>query len=265
MKRVLQSLQAGIFPTVNILICLYLLAPILVVIPVSFSNTEFIVFPPRGFSLRWYANFFTIPELTESLWLSVRLAIGITIVATTLGTMASIALVRHRFRGQQLIRSLVMAPMVLPSIVLGIGLLVFLARARLSGTFTGLFFAHLVLTLPYVIRTVSASLQGFELVLEEAAASLGASPLVVIRTVILPLVKPGVMAGAIFAFITSFDEVVVSIFLTGPRLSTLPVQIYNYVQYSSDPTIAAISVLLIVLTTTLVVLVDRFVGFTRFV
>ena len=116
-----------------------------------------------------------------------------------------------------------------------------------------------------MIRTVSATLEGVDRRVEEAAASLGAPPVTMFRTVTLPLIKPGIIAGAIFAFITSFDELVVSLFLTGPRLSTLPVQIYNYIEFASDPTIAAISVLLIVFTTGVVLLVERVVGFTRFV
>ena len=122
-----------------------------------------------------------------------------------------------------------------------------------------------MVALPYVVRTVAATLEGFDRIVEEAAASLGAPPLAAFWTVTLPLIKPGVIAGATFAFITSFDELVVSLFLTGPRLSTLPVQIYNYIEFASDPTIAAISVLLIVFTTAVVLLVERVVGFTRFV
>lgn len=243
---------------------LYLLAPILIVIPVSFSNASYLVFPPKGFSLRWYANFFSLRELTDALALSVRLAAAVTVASTVIGTMVAFALVRHRVFGRDLLRMLFMSPMVMPGVVLGIGLLIYFSRMRLMHTFWSLFFAHLVVALPYVIRTVSATLQGFPRALEEAAGSLGARPLVVFWTITLPLVKPGVMAGAIFAFIISFDELVISMFLTGPRLSTLPVQIYNYIEFTSDPTLAAISVILIFVTVAAVSLVERFVGFTRF-
>jgi putative spermidine/putrescine transport system permease protein len=243
---------------------LYLLAPILIVIPVSFSSATYLVFPPRGFSLRWYANFFSLQELTDALILSARLAASVALASTTIGTMAAFALVRHRMVGRELLRTLFLSPMVMPGVVLGIGMLIFFSRIRLIHTFWGLFFAHLVVTLPYVIRTVSATLQGFPRAVEEAAASLGGTPLTVFWTVTLPIVKPGVMAGAIFAFIISFDELVISIFLTGPLLSTLPVQIYNYIEFTSDPTLAAISVILILLTVAAVSLVERFVGFTHF-
>ena len=249
----------------NALIYLYLLAPILIVIPVSFSAAAFVVFPPRGFSLRWYVNFLQSRELTEAFELSLRLAVAVTVTATIAGTLAALALVRYRLPGRELIRTCLMAPVVLPGVVLGIALLIFLNRTPLALSFGGLFAAHLVVTLPYVIRTVSATLEGLDRRVEEAAASLGAPPVTLFRTVTLPLVKPGVIAGAIFAFITSFDELVVSLFLTGPRLSTLPVQIYNYIEFASDPTIAAISVLLIVFTAGVVLLVERVVGFTRFV
>jgi putative spermidine/putrescine transport system permease protein len=250
--------------TFQALVYLYLLAPILIVIPVSFSEASYLVFPPRGFSWRWYANFFSLRELTDSLALSARLAASVTATSTVIGTMAAFALVRYRFRGRDLLRTIFLSPMVLPGVVLGIGFLIFFSRTRLIHSFWSLFFAHLVVTLPYVIRTVSATLQGFPRVLEEAAASLGAPPWKGFWTVTLPVIKPGIMAGAIFAFIISFDELVISIFLTGPRLSTLPVQIYNYIEFTSDPTIAAISVILILLTTAAVTLLERFIGFSRF-
>jgi putative spermidine/putrescine transport system permease protein len=249
----------------NALIYLYLLAPILIVVPVSFSAAAFVVFPPRGLSLRWYVNFLTSRELTEALWLSVRLGVAVTLAATVAGTLAALALTRYRLPGGEAIRTFLMAPIVLPGIVLGIALLIFLNRTPLAQSFGGLFAAHLVVALPYVVRTVAATLEGFDRIVEEAAASLGAPPLAAFWTVTLPLIKPGVIAGATFAFITSFDELVVSLFLTGPRLSTLPVQIYNYIEFASDPTIAAISVLLIVFTTAVVLLVEQVVGFTRFV
>ncbi len=259
------GLRRKILAALRALIYLYLLAPILIVIPVSFSASAFIVFPPQGFSLRWYHNFFSSRELTESLWLSIRLAFSVTCVSTLIGTMTSLALVRYRFWGKETLRSVFMAPMILPGVVLGIAFLIYFSRTPLSHTFWSLFFAHLVVTIPYVIWTMSAALQGFDRVLEEAAASLGARPLTAFRTVTLPLLKPGVIAGAIFAFVTSFDELAISIFLTGPRLSTLPVQIYNYIEFTSDPTIAAISVVLILFTIAIVLITGRFVGFARFV
>jgi len=173
----------------NALIYLYLLAPILIVIPVSFSAAAFVVFPPRGFSLRWYVNFFQSRELTEAFELSLRLAVTVTLTATIAGTLAALALVRYRLPGRELIRTCLMAPVVLPGVVLGIALLIFLNRTPLALSFGGLFAAHLVVTLPYVIRTVSATLEGLDRRVEEAAASLGAPPVTLFRTVTLPLIK----------------------------------------------------------------------------
>ncbi len=257
-----RRLARGVAIAAQALVYLYLLAPILIVIPVSFSSAAYLVFPPRGFSLRWYANFFSLRELTDALALSGRLALAVMLAATLIGTMAAFALVRYRVPCRNGLRTLFMSPMVLPGVVLGIGFLIFFSRVRAIHTFWSLFLAHLVVTLPYVIRTVSAALAGFPHVLEEAGASLGASPVAVLRTITLPMLKPGILAGAIFAFIVSFDELVISIFLTGPKLSTLPVQIYNYIEFTSDPTLAAISVVLIVFTVAAVMLLERFVGFS---
>jgi putative spermidine/putrescine transport system permease protein len=251
--------------TFNALVYLFMLAPILVVIPVSFSEQEYLVFPPRGFSLRWYANFFATRELADSLWLSLHLAAWTTAISTVLGTLAALGLVRYRYPGRRLLRELFLTPLVMPRLVLGIAFLMFLSKTIFSGGFWGLLAAHVVVAFPYVIRTVSASLAGLDRALEEAGASLGATPLTVFRTVTLPLLKPGIMAGAIFAYVTSFDELVMTLFLAGPRLTTLPVQIFNYLEYTSDPTIAAISVVLVLITIVAVLLTERIVGFSRFV
>jgi putative spermidine/putrescine transport system permease protein len=250
---------------VNVFVYAFILAPILVIIPVSFSETQYLVFPPQGFSLRWYVNFFKTRELTTALGTTLHLAFWTTLSATVAGTMVAMAIVRYRFRGRETIRTLLMAPIVMPRLVLGIAFLLFFSKTVLSGAFGALLAAHLVIALPYVIRTVGASLLGLDRSLEEAALSLGATPLLTFRTITLPLLKPGILAGAIFAFVTSFDELVVSLFLTGPNLTTLPVQIYNYIEYTSDPTIAAISVVLIVFTSLVVLITERIVGFGQFV
>lgn len=247
------------------LVYLYLLAPILIVIPVSFSDQTYIVFPPTGFSLQWYKNFFSLYEMTSALRLSLWLGLSTMIFSTLFGTMASLALVRYRFRGREGIRTFFLAPMVIPRVVLGIAMLVFLSRTYLIGNWWGLLAAHIVVTLPYVIRTVSATLIGFDLTLEQAALSLGARPVKAFLTITLPIIRPGLIAGAIFAFVISFDELVMTLFLTGPGLTTLPVQIYNYIEFTSDPTIAAISVILIAFTAIVVMITERIVGFSYFV
>jgi len=247
--------------TINALIYFYILSPILVIIPVSFSPAQYLVFPPHGLSLRWYQHFFHTPELVGSLVLSLRLAFSAMVIASVLGITVAIALVRYEFPGRELLRTFFMAPLVIPGIVLAIALLIFFSRTFLAGHFGALLIAHVVVVVPYVIRTVSASLYGLDPALEQAAMSLGASPLTVLRTITLPLVKTGILAGAILAFVTSFDELVVSLFLAGPNVTPLPVQIYTYIQYTSDPTIAAISVVLVAFTAVAVLLTERFTGF----
>lgn len=249
---------------INSLVYLYMLSPILIIIPVSFTTRQYVVFPPTGFTLRWYNNFFSSDELVHSLWVSIRLSVTATIITTVIGTMAAIALTRYRFPGRDGLRTFFMSPIIVPGLVLGIAMLIFFSQTFLRGTFWALLLAHIIVTTPYVVRTVSASLFGMDRMLEQAAQSLGATQLVAFRTVTLPLLKPGIIAASILAFVQSFDELVISLFLTGPRLSTLPVQIFHYLEYNSDPTIAAISVVLVIFSTTVVLLTERYVGFSQF-
>jgi putative spermidine/putrescine transport system permease protein len=248
---------------VNAAIYLFILSPVLIVIPVSFSRTQYIVFPPTGFTLRWYRNFLATPELVQSLLLSLRLATSATAIASVLGIMVALAVVRYRFRGRDWLRAFFVAPMVIPGLVLGIALLLFFSRTPLAGSFTAMLIAHVVVVLPYVVRTITASLAGLDREVEEAALSLGAPPITTFRTITLPLLKTGIVAAAILAFVTSFDELVVSLFLTGPQVTPLSVQIYTYIEYTSDPTIAAISVVLIVFTAAVVMMTERIAGFGR--
>ncbi len=250
---------------VNGAICLFLLAPIVVVIIASFSDRAYLVFPPKGFSLRWYSYFFNSREFTDSLRLSIQLGLLTTAVSSVLGVMASLALVSLRFRGVEALRALFASPLMVPGIVVGIAMLIYFNRIHMGGTFASLLLAHVALTVPYVIRIVSAGLQSFDRSIEEAAMNLGASRLRALLDITLPLIKGSVMAAAVFAFIISFDEVVVTLFLAGPRMTPLPVRIYNYIEYTSDPSIAAISTILVILTTIVVLVVDRFAGFTRFI
>jgi putative spermidine/putrescine transport system permease protein len=248
----------------NTAICLFLLAPIAVVIVASFSDRQYLVFPPTGLSLRWYAQFFASREFIDALTLSLQLGVLTTVVSTIVGLLAALALVSLRFRGVELVRAVFASPLMVPGIVVGIAMLIYFNRIRLANTFASLVLAHVALTLPYVIRIVSAGLQSFDHSLEEAARSLGASRARALRDVTLPLIKGSLMAAAVFAFIISFDEVVVTLFLAGPRMTTLPVAIYTYIEYTSDPSIAAISSILVVLTVGAVLLIDRTAGFTRF-
>jgi putative spermidine/putrescine transport system permease protein len=230
---------------VNILILLYLMAPIIVVVATAFTTTAYPVFPPQGFTLQWFQRFLGMAEFTDAIQRSALLAASSTAVATVLGTFSALALGRHKFRGRDAISALMLSPILFPTIVLGLALLVFYSRIGLSGSFMGLVIAHSVLTTPFVIRMVMASLAEFDPAVEEAARNLGASWLRTFLQVVLPLIRPGVLAGAVFAFIISFDELVVTLFLAGPDMTTLPIRIYTYIEFNSDPTISAISTTLI--------------------
>lgn len=235
------------------IVALWLVAPTLIVIPLSFTDKASLVFPPTGWSLRWYENFFTDRSWTRALMASFRVAVLVTVVATVLGTAAAVGLQRRAGRrGNAAIRGLLLTPMIVPSVVLAIGLYAIFLKFHLLGTLHGFVLAHAVLALPFTVVSVSASLQTFDQRLETAAISLGASRWNTFRRVTLPLILPGVISGALFAFVTSFDEVVVSLFIQSPYLRTLPVKMFSSVTRDTDPTIAATATLILVFTTALV-------------
>jgi putative spermidine/putrescine transport system permease protein len=234
---------------ITIFTLIFLIAPSLIVIPMSFSAGETLSFPPPGYSLRWYENFFTQPEWQSAARNSVIVAVLTTIVATILGTGVSIALMRGSVPARNLATSLFLTPMIVPAIVTAVAVYGLYVRFRLVGTIQGLVLAHTVLALPFVMINVSAVLQGMDIRLEHAARSLGATPVRTFFLVTLPLIRPGILAGALFAFITSFDELVVALFISGDRAATLPVQIWSGLRFEINPTVAAVSTLLIVLST----------------
>jgi putative spermidine/putrescine transport system permease protein len=237
-----------------VVVGVYLVIPTLIVIPLSFTDRPSFAFPPRGWSLRYYQSFLTEPVWRDALLTSVKLGLAVMVLATVLGSAAAVALVRGRFPGKSLINGLLLAPMIVPVIVVAVATFGVFLRWQLVGTYTGFLLAHTVLAVPFVIVTVSSALRTFDDRLELAAASLGAPPLTRLRRVTLPLVLPGVLSGAVFAFITSFDEVVVALYLQSPDVRTLPVRMYTSVTSETDPTIAAASSLVLVVTTLLILL-----------
>ncbi|MEU6610248.1 ABC transporter permease [Streptomyces shenzhenensis] len=231
-----------------------LLAPTLVVIPMSFTSGSTFAFPPKGWSLRWYQEFFTSSEWMSSLVTSLQVGLLVAVLATALGVAAAFGLDRTRFRGRGIIRSLMMAPMIMPGIVVAIAVYAVFLRWQLNGTLAGFVVAHTMLAVPFVITTVTTSLSGYDRTVETAAASLGAGPLTVFRRITLPLLLPGVLSGFVFAFVTSLDEVVVALFLQTPQIRTLPVQMYQSITLQIDPTTAAASSLIVVATTLVLML-----------
>lgn len=235
-----------------VLVGLLLLLPTLIVIPVSFTDRRSLAFPPKGLSTQWYSNFFNDPQWYDSALYSIRIGLVVMVVATAVGTLGAVALANGRGRWRVPARGLLLAPMIVPGVITAIGIFYVFLELGITQTFIGFVLAHTVLAIPFVIVTVFASLQSFDRQLLLASASLGAGPLTTFVKVMLPLIAPGVATGALFAFLTSFDEAIVSLFLAGPFTRTLPVQIYQSVTAEIDPTIAAASTMLLFLTTVII-------------
>ena len=235
-----------------LLIAVWLVAPTLVVIPMSFADKKSLAFPPTGFSLQWYENFFTNPQWFGSLVTSAKVAVMVALVATVIGTMAAIGIERMKSRTGGLIRAVLITPMIVPGVVLAVGVYAVYLDTQLVGTWTGYVLAHTLLAIPFVVIAVGANLAVFDARLETAAASLGASRLKTFFTITLPLILPGILSGALFAFVTSFDEVIVSLFITSPQLKTLPVQIFSSMTRDADPTVAAVGSLIFMATSLII-------------
>ncbi|MFJ8235607.1 ABC transporter permease [Ureibacillus sp. NPDC094379] len=234
------------------------LAPILVVIPMSFTSSSFFQFPIPGYSFEWYLKFFNNEEWVIGLLRSLFIAIFTSILSTILGIMASLAVTRLNFWGKKLFMSLMIAPMIIPVIIIGVALYHSFAPLKLTNSFVGLVLAHTVLAIPIVFVTVTASLKGMDRNLELVAMGLGSTPLGSFFKVTLPIIKPGVLSGALFAFIISFDEVVVTIFLGGANTKTLPIAMWENLRIQIDPTMAAVSSILIVITVAAFILQEVF-------
>lgn len=235
-----------------LLIAIWLLAPTLVIVPISFNEKKSLAFPPSGFSWQWYENFFTNPEWSTSFFNSVKVAALVAVLATVLGTLAAFGLDRMKSAASGFLRALLITPMVIPGVVLAIGIYAVYLDAHLVGTTAGFVLAHTMLAIPFVLIAVSASLEVFDKRLETAAASLGASRLTTFRTITLPLITPGLLSGLLFAFVTSFDEIIVALFITSPYLKTLPVQIFTSITRDADPTVAAVGTILFVATSLMI-------------
>ena len=233
------------------LILLFLAFPIVVVFAVSFSEANYLTFPPPAFGLKWYRAYFGNEDWLRPTWLSLAVAAAVVVLSTVLGTLASLGIARLPRLLRVLASGLILSPLIVPVIVVAIGIYYAFARYGLVGTPIALVLAHTCLAVPFVVTSVTASLSGIDPRLEQAALSLGATPAGTFRQVILPLIRPGVLVGALFAFITSFDELVVSLFLSGVGAVTLPRRMWEDLRYSIDPTIAAVSTLTIVLTAAL--------------
>jgi len=251
-------------PLVCAVVTVVLVAPIVIAVILSFTSANSLSFPPEGLSLRWYRQIFTSSVWTTRIPVSIQVGLSTAVLATALGSLAAVAITRGSFRGKGLVTALLMAPLVVPVVVLATGEFFVMSDGwsiggltfggDLVGTRLGLTLAHTVLALPYPTLLISTALRQVDPELELAAMSLGAGTFSRFRRIVLPLVAPSVLAGAMFAFLTSWDEVVMSSFLSSGRVSTVPVQILNELQFALNPTAAAISSMLMLVAVLLITL-----------
>ncbi|MER9751352.1 ABC transporter permease [Mesorhizobium sp. M0140] len=239
--------------------------PAVLVVISSFTSSDSMNFPPTGFSLRWYQRVWESEPFMTALWTSTYIALLVAGIALAIGFAAAFAIDRFSFRGKVLLQGLIFSPLIVPAVVLGIGLLQLFVALNLTQTVYPLLMGHLVLAIPYVVRTILASLSLQDRVLEEAAKNLRATPLEVIRRITLPLILPCLLSSAIFAFVTSFGNVTVSAFLTYGGKSTLPVQIFAYVDTSYDPLVAAVSSIMIMVTLVVILTIERLISADKLV
>jgi putative spermidine/putrescine transport system permease protein len=250
---------------VNALVVAFLLAPVAIVAVFAVNPTPFIQFPPVGVSPRWFQKFFASRDFMSAIQLSLTVAAVVAAFATVLGATAALALARGRLPGARLLTATFLSPLMLPAILTGLALFQLYMLLDIGRPLWGLVAGHVLIAIPYVIRTTLAVLHSFDRGLEEAARNLGASPGRTFFEVTLPLIRPGVLAGGIFAFIVSFDQFPVSLFLVSPGRETLPITLFNYLKYDLDGTIAAASLVSILLSVAVVLVLDRTVGLRTYV
>lgn len=250
----------GVF---SVLVCVFSVAPVLVIVAESFTPTDYVVFPPPGFSIKWYVEFLRRPEFVDSAIVSLLVALAASVVSTLLGTMTALALERHALLGRKVLQSLFLAPLSLPGLIFGLALLQFLAHHGIPRDIFSLSVAHIIITMPFAIRFVSVALVGVDRNVERAAQSLGADGLRTFWHVTFPLIRPGIAASLVFAFIISFDEVAASLFVSSANAMTLPVRIFVYIDQNYDPLATSVSSLLVLAAVIALFVIEKTVGMGR--
>jgi len=245
-----------LFRLICVAIFFFLIAPIIVIMPLSFNSEPYFTYPMPGFSLRWYEDFFSNPQWILGLKNSVIVGIFATLIASVLGTLAALGMNRTAFPGKTAILAVLISPMVVPIVITAVGMFYFYSKLGLTSTLTGLILAHAALGVPFVVITVSATLVGFDNNLIRAGASLGASPVSVFFKVTFPLILPGIVSGALFAFIISWDELVVAIMLASTEQHTLPRRMWSGIRELLSPTIMAVATMLIIISIFLMVVME---------
>lgn len=256
---------------VVVLVYLFILSPVFFLSWISFVRDEIITFPPSGYTLRWFENVWEQRVFARGFVTSLQVALVAMVAGVTVGALASIAIVRFRFPGRETLNMLLLSPLIVPGIVAGTAIYIFFIQIdnlmdfRLQATLPGLVLAHIMLTIPWTVRLITASLVGIDRSVEDAAMNLGATPWVTFRRVTFPMMRAGLVAAALFSFITSFENLELTLLLVGPGRSTLPIAILQYLEFKVDPTIAAVSFIQILLIGTLMLITDRFVKLSRVV
>ena len=237
-------------------VLLFLISPIIAVMPLSFNSESFFTYPMPGYSLKWYQDFFFNPRWTDAVKMSLIVGLATTVLATALGTLAALGLARSNFPAKSAVMAVLISPMIVPVIISAVGMFKFYAQVDLVGTRLGIILAHTALATPFVVITVTATLSAFDRTLMRAGASCGAAPHTVFFRVVMPLILPGMVSGALFAFVTSFDEVVVVLFLASPEDRTLPLQMFSGIRETISPTITAAATVLVLISTALLLTVE---------
>lgn len=247
-----------------VLVYIFLFAPLVIIAMTSIGTENYIAFPPKGFSLQWFVNVFKSEAFLNSIMTSTIISALATFAALIIGLPAAYGLSRYDFKGKGAIKSFFFSPLIIPGIVVGFSLFQFLLVQLNLSVGLSLFIGHTLVVIPYIIRVVGSSLEVFDYSIEEAAMSLGCKKSLTFFKVVLPNITSGVMAAFMLAFINSFNNVPVSMFLTGPGVSTLPITMMNYVEYNYDPTVSALSVILMILTVGIMYILEKTLGLNNF-
>ena len=241
------------------LVLVFMIMPNFVVFPISFSSATYLEFPPKQWSVRWYQDYFNRAEWIDATIHSFEIGICVTVIAVILGSLAAYGLVRGRFPGKNFINAVIISPMVAPILVTAVAVFILYTKLGLNGTLVGFIIAHTIVAIPFVVIVMTASLRGVDIALEQAAMNLGANRFTTLRRVVFPMALPGMISSGLFAFLISFDELIIAIFIASPRMSTLPKILWEGIRTEINPTIASVSTLLIGMSA--IILIS--VGFVR--
>jgi len=250
-------------PLLIVLILAFIMLPVVVVTLASFNDKALLSFPPQNWSWRWFVRAFTYPDFQEGFRSSLVVTLWASGLALAIGTGLAVAVKRMEFPGKNALQAILLSPLVIPHFTLGLGLLILVAQLDLERGYAVVILCHIMLVLPFVLRSVYVSMENLDARLEQSAASLGASPWQVLFTITVPLLAPGMIGGWLFAAIMSFSEFTASLFVTTQSTQTLPVSMYNYVREFADPTLAALSVVYIAVTASLLAFANYFLGLGR--